>query len=455
MFKEDCNAFKTKWKEESTSFPQASNDLESTNAHSVERRGATPAECIVESQCSAGLPGNTPALNRQIDKKQLLSGGLDTLEVRMNGCWEPRRWESVCNELEQARIQAEATRKTITITTPEGENLVVASHGIKRGDGFYSWLLEWEGMRIIIKNQPTYNEKYPNIVVEIGSIPLMDHGHKEAWSMLVRMLSTLGFRQGDTHVSRVDLCVDLPEVGVQEFVEPFMKDWCLRRGRSWGMYGDGLFKDSTGYWVGGDIHIRIYDKIAELKKTGDVFKQGVLMARRWGYLPEQATRVEFQVRREALKNQFRVDSVEDLFKRIPDMIAWLTFDWFRLTDGEPDRENGNERRSEVSPLWQRVIDLFTEWAGRMQLLVHPRERSKPSAQRLAQQALGVLTSLGALCGSPARTVEHLLEDVRNDLFHVLMKGGKLVSELVGTKREKFRARVGSTCISIDPADIPF
>jgi hypothetical protein len=422
----------------------------------------------------AGPLGNTPATNRHITISssllpltppptlpltpspkiiKQLPGGLDTLEVRINGCWEPRKWETIRPQLEAAQTRAE-TEGPQSIQLAEGDVITVSQHSIRRGDGYYKWKISYENCNILIKDQPTYNERYPNVIIEIGSIVLMDHGHHEAWNMMLSMLGMVGFRISETHVSRVDLCVDLPNVSVSEFVTPFINDWCLKRARKWHVHGEGKFKDTTGFSVGTDIHLRVYDKLTEVKD--DLYKLGVMIARRWGgKKPETATRVEFQIRREPLKNQFHVDSVDDLFKRLPDMAAWLTSQWFRLTQGEPDRDNRNESRATTSSLWEHVCDLFTYWAGNMQILLAPRKRGKPNTERLAKQAIGCITSIMAVTGKCASTINDLMLDVAGELNHAVMKSSKLLETVILGKREKLRARVGSTTIAIDPADIPF
>ena len=127
-------------------------------------------------------------------------------------------------------------------------------------------------------------------------------------------------------------------------------------------------------------------------QEGHLFKQGLLEERRWGSPQTVATRVEFQLRREAIKS-FGIDSIGDYFGKRAGLVAYLTSFWLRLVDSVPDRENNNTTRAGTHPLWSRVGDAFEAWAGATKKPARRvGRRLYRDPIRLLKQALGCLMS---------------------------------------------------------------
>ena len=59
------------------------------------------------------------------------------------------------------------------------------------------------------------SEKRLSVFVSIGSLTLMKIGHVDAWIGVKSLLDCLGFEAIRNVVSRVDLCVDLPNVTME------------------------------------------------------------------------------------------------------------------------------------------------------------------------------------------------------------------------------------------------
>ncbi|WDQ16489.1 hypothetical protein [Rhodopirellula sp. P2] len=72
-------------------------------------------------------------------------------------------------------------------------------------------------------------------------------------------------------------------------------------------------------------------------------------------MPEAATRVEWQLRRAKFR-EYSVDTPEHLFERAATIYKTLMHNQFRLTTAEIDRDNKNQSRSQVLPLWQAIAD---------------------------------------------------------------------------------------------------
>jgi len=102
--------------------------------------------------------------------------------------------------------------------------------------------------------------------------------------------------------------------------------------------------------------IRVCDKILELRGQPD--KQAVF-AEKWEGMGghEHVVRVEFQLRRNSIRRLLgdgRIDTVEDYFREKAVIWAYLTREWFRLTDEPVDAKNRNQDRAKTWPVWEVV-----------------------------------------------------------------------------------------------------
>ncbi len=112
----------------------------------------------------------------------------------------------------------------------------------------------------------------------------------------------------------------------------------------------------TGVSIGTDIKLRVYDKRYELRT--DPLKWGVF-ADKYDGIPEILTRVEFQLRRNALK-EFktgdieRIEGVESYLTVRDQLWRYLTEDWFRLTADKVDKDNNHQSRAATWLFWEAV-----------------------------------------------------------------------------------------------------
>ncbi len=108
---------------------------------------------------------------------------------------------------------------------------------------------------------------------------------------------------------------------------------------------------------------------------------------RWGGLPEGgATRVEFQLRGEQIKEILGTTDYEVVRASRAKLIEWVTDQWCRFTEEPVDRENKHQSRAVVSKLWQSVVECFQAWAGApTEALVRPQRQIKVNTKQLEQQ----------------------------------------------------------------------
>jgi hypothetical protein len=148
----------------------------------------------------------------------------------------------------------------------------------------------------------------------------------------------LGFEPyGSEGISRLDYCFDysLPEIDFDEdcFVSRSSKDSKHRE--------DG--KPQTFTFGRGDIVLRVYDKVAEIKQQSEKSWFFEL----WGGQYEDVWRIEWQVRKDVLRDH-GIKTFHDLDNRLGDLLKYLSEEHDTLR-----RPNGDSNRSRwpLHPLW--------------------------------------------------------------------------------------------------------
>lgn len=387
------------------------------------------APTTLQSQPGESLPATQDA------------GGYDTLEILIHGEWLPDRFECLTRVMDRAK--QEATNATYgsegRLLEIAGEEILVWASGVKRGL-YCSWCFTWQGMDFAVTNRRKSEENSFGIHLTIGSLACMELGGEACWSEAKRLLVKLGFELAGNKISRADMCVDLPGVSTHDMATTYSEFKYIARARKSEEYKEGYRRTGFRRGSGTRILIRVYDKLRELgdSKT-DLFKEEVLIQKRWGgSRPKDATRVEFQLRREALKD-FAIDSVEELFRKADQVSTWLTHAWFRMTTAVPERNHTD--RVETSDLWKKVQNRFAVAFGASD----PEEVARPKRRVLTvdprplkRQITGCLTSVAAIAGRLVGSVSELADYARAVVFE---GGTPLVHEI----REK-RARI-ETCLA--------
>jgi len=246
----------------------------------------------------------------------------------------------------------------------------------------------------------------------------MQYGLAGFWQQLNSALDALKIAIVRNKVSRVDACVDLPEAEVDCFCDPFHLGHYLTRGRKSALHEhDEIFlqgveefrvgRQYSGFSLGsGAIRLRVYDKMREAMFSPE--KLALLAMRRWGRSATCATRIEFQLRREALK-RWGVDSLDDWIAKRGAVTQKLTHDWFRLTEGLPDPKHTD--RAETLPIWETTQQRFAEWCGEpceeplKPLLVAPA-----NVDHLIKQCVGLLLTILVRLGRPVDSADSFVHE---------------------------------------------
>ncbi len=334
---------------------------------------------------SEAVPGNTAIQSsNEVDCQWQVSGGVDYLEVTVWG-WHRACYDESMELLEAARVSQHQTRDGGYVEV-QGATLIVRERGHRWGSTFFPWVADYDGITFSFARKDQ-GKKCFQAKVQIGSLKLMRDGHRAAWAQAVRILEEVGIVVDRTNVARIDLCVDLPGVSVDPFCDAVYGKEVISRIKS----QVAFYRKHTGEWSGcavgtrASVHLRIYDKIEELKTRSvaeRTAKEYVLIERRWGVMPEKATRVEFQIKGEWLKRKWKdCAQIGEVFDKLGGISEYLFRQYFRLVDGEVDRENKNQSKTVTLELWEKVTAMQLEWVGRVAIPLAKMEKKPVDRSR--------------------------------------------------------------------------
>jgi len=332
-------------------------------------------------------------------------------------------FDALSTELDAARKAAEDGREGEDVVTFNGVRFLVRPSGAGAGKGqkriYYRWQLQSEnGLLIQLMNREHPHRTMPNASVRATSVLLMQFGADRVWQEAQSLVEAMGCTIERNKLSRVDACVDLPEMSINALCTPYVAGHCVTRARAHSVFEHedhivsvesavhSFGREMSGFVVGQDeLKLRVYDKVREANLVPEKIAAVVLC--RWGYWTSTATRVEFQIRRKPLKD-FGVDTVADWFAKRAEICDYLCTQWFRLTSGPVDRDHAD--RAETLAEWLLVQQAFAAWAGKpdyicLESLV--TEECQPT--NLLQQALGLLVSYFARTGTKIASNKAFLE----------------------------------------------
>jgi len=140
---------------------------------------------------------------------------------------------------------------------------------------------------------------------------------------------------------------------------------------------------------GSPIQVRIYDKAREVLKKGNklwFFDIWNIEACRGVW------RVEFQIRRQALK-QFGINELKDLECKLPGVWQYLTDTWFSLRN----RDNENTSRRTIHEQW-KVIQNCAERFGTVVNVERSIQAAKANDSWYVKHIAGCLSGFAAIRG---------------------------------------------------------
>jgi hypothetical protein len=291
----------------------------------------------------------------------VFGGGVDTLEVGVGVDWDTQFLDDILPGILDAKKIAQESNKPQKLAYL-GDEFEVNQLGWVTGRGqgqYYAGQTKWCGNRILFAKREKAGETTDNVRFCCSSLALMEaDGLEPLWESFCLLITKLGGVIRWTKVSRVDGCVDIAGLHPEVIINDHLVGKVVTLARKDAVYR--INRRATGLTVGagGAVSLRVYSKLDEV--ANDERKRLVLERTRWQGQPECATRVEFQVRREALKRA-GIDTVEDFYAMQGSLFKELSSSWYRMTKNDVDRNN--TARAEVSELWGAIQDAFATWTG--------------------------------------------------------------------------------------------
>jgi len=367
-------------------------------------------------------------------------GGEDRLVVAAYVKWDdPQR---VFADLDRAKESARTGGDGLIVLGDCTYAVKASGHRTEGGGPVYRWMLQAGGVTYSISRNAEPSGTMPNMMIDFGSLALMSaDSPRDLYFDTVEQLADAGCRLLKAKPSRVDCCVDQPGVEVGIYTDLLRRRCFISRGRAIAEFESGCpfvtytnGRKSTGFTIGKALMLRVYDKLAETDHQEA--KRGVMIERRWGgVLPESATRIEFQTRREKLK-EFGIDTMQDYWEKRGNFVAYLVGEWIQFTSREYDSRH--TERAEVHALWADAQARFCaafqggwrETGGGVRL----PKRFAPVCLDLKRQVLGCVTSIVAAVRAKIDDVEDLVSEVHKQVGEALFVVGE--NELLSKLRVK-------------------
>jgi hypothetical protein len=366
-------------------------------------------------ETNLGIPGSE--ISRPQDRitwGSQISIGLDRLKYGLHVEWDSER---ILDILGAAKQDAKEKRTVIPIDLGGDLDHTYNVHATGRSGG-YAFRISKADISIFFSVRKKYMDT-PNVWVDIGSSSCWSPGYEAVMHHIEDLIKLFGGKIRKNGVSEVHVCADfigceISHLGLHNFDQWITRATKLHahhdRSKFSGISFDQDFgqlgiSDSkydevgiaveNGISVGlGDIALRIYDKVLEMKRQHS--KQSVF-ASVWGkdeYNEESVTRVEFQLRRPVLR-QLRVNTLDDLFQKVGGIWEYCTSNWSRFCSQPVDKKNRHQDRAEIHPWWVQVQELAHEWDS-YQSISRQKLLPQKDKKQLMDMAGGCLMNVAAI-----------------------------------------------------------
>jgi hypothetical protein len=325
--------------------------------------------------------------------------GIDSLDLGGFVDWRSS-WREIQGNLQRHKECATKSNGEVLCNAPVDRLFLFMASGKPPQYRYHLRFAEYH-LYIGITNPP---EETPNVYISFNAETLWNHGLKKCLELASRDIRLLGGELLYLQVSRVDLSTDFHIPG--DLSLTFLDRHKVSRSRDQQHYlSKGHLETYYIGTPGAPIRLRIYDKGTEIAKTN---KQWLLNL--WGIeRPECVWRVEFQLRRSALK-EMGIETSDCLKSKLGGVWRYLTEEWFSLR--LPDHERQDRR--EVHPWWAEVQALASKFGPAIDLQRLPDSELPAPLEWYIAHIGGCLPSIGAL----THTVH--FDFVLNELFTQLI-----------------------------------
>ena len=321
-----------------------------------------------------------------------LSCGIDSLDVGFYVSWELSVFTDIVQTLEQAKLLSRKTQAPALPDSPLLNGCLVHPTAKK----MYSYHLEQKGFHLYLASLAT-PKSYPNIMVSFNAKMLWYFGYIRSVANVTTFIESLSGKISQVKVSRCDICADFritPELSAD-----FIKCHSVPNNRKTRIISQGDTLET--YYIGSSksmIQARLYNKSEEIKTSNKYWFKFVWKT---DYL-EHIWRLEFQLRREALK-AYGINHPSDIKSKLGGMWEDLTSNWFTLRL----HDDTNTSRRTIHPLWQEFQNCkykFGEFDSVTRDLKHDTAGAEFYLTRAANNLLGFAAVTGLECFSYAISV---------------------------------------------------
>ena len=317
---------------------------------------------------------------------RVLIGGIDTLEIG----YCIARYQLSQEEWDMLKEAKESAQSTLyekgSSIRFRGYDFIV----LRTGFGRYKFILSNEDLDIRIFVDAKSGEHFPELKVRFKSQFLWRHNWKDAVRKVDEWIRTWAYVT-QVKISRIDITVDI--MGKLPVLSPELREVVTRarKRRVFGTferYSDGY--EPSGYKLGkNDLSCRIYDKTKEVSISGKKWFENLWSKKGWGK-GKVVTRVEFQCRRKVIR-MMQIETLEDLFLKMPDLWRYLTVEWLTIRIIQND---SHRTRWPITGFWQVVKSAgscFGETVGVSRL-----KQMKANKDILERNLRGYVIGLAAL-----------------------------------------------------------
>ena len=295
---------------------------------------------------------------------------------------------------------------------PFGQTSLFSFNLQRTGVKFFPYVLKTGDFTLFISNRDE-KSTIPNMQVTVGSLSC-NNG-------LDQLLETFGkwcrhhkIDIKSEKVSRIDLFADL-QLDMND-LRLWNQARMVTRAEKVALYYSN--REITGLQVGsGEIVLRIYDKIQEMTDKCSVHKMD-FFKEKWGKPVDNVTRVEFQLRRAAIKSLCPIENDFKAVKgKIKNIWKYLTSEWFRQTAKAVDRLNRNQSRETISDFWYMVQRSFSSFCS--DACLRNKKLKTINVQSLIVQAAGIMKTVCAAMGH-----------AHDDLFGIFSTSAQLIQDKI-------------------------
>lgn len=288
--------------------------------------------------------------------------------------------------------------------------------------GGFNWNVHRTGTRLFtfrltsgdltfLLNTRVSKDKIPNTSFEIGSESCWVPGFEELFYRFSRWIAALGGVIVKNQISEVHLAADFIGTKISD-LNISDRDYWITRSQLFTTYLTNYQLSSIA--VGkGDIMLRIYDKVLELRR--DATKQ-LTFAEVWG-LPrfdsQSVTRAEFQLRRPILKtiksnekSETGIDTFADLCESFQSIWIYCTHSWARHCSEKIEHDQNHQSRANLSKFWIELSSV--KWEGN-EIRTRQRPMPKKDYAALRKQYIGIAMSLAAFHEVHATDPDHIID----------------------------------------------